>query len=108
MKLFEVAGNDVGTIRSFLAVKQGEGAKVVPFAALKGYLENIGISTPDGLIAVKNEIDSAGDVIKDIDDSGNVHIRGSGDTADQDNPLDSQGGSMIDQMAKSGAKDAFK
>jgi hypothetical protein len=108
MKLFEVASNDVGTVRSFLAVKQGEGAKVVPFAALKSYLENIGISTPDGLIAVKNEIDPAGDVIKDIDDNGNVRIRGASDTNDQDAPLDTRGGSMIDQMAKSGARDAFK
>lgn len=107
MRLFEVADNDVGSVRSYLAVKQGEGASQVPFAALKRPLEQLGISTPDGLIAVKNEIDPAGDVIKDIDDNGTIHLRSSRDKNPQDDPM-SQGGSMINAMAKSGAKDAFK
>ena len=73
MRLFEV---DQGSARDVLAVLQGlankEGqASELPFPVVMNVLKpfGLGISSPDGLIALKNKVDPAGDVF-DISDDG--------------------------------------
>lgn len=113
MRLFEVL--DLGSIRSVLAVKQGEANKAgpakqgipstIPFAALKSFLEPLGINSPDGLIALKNKVDPAGDVIADIDDDGNITLKTNVKNPNQtDSQQQSGGGPAVDAMASSNAK----
>lgn len=73
MRLFEV---DQGSARDVLAVLQGLADKAgqtseLPFPVVKNILRpfSLGISTPDGLIALKNAVDPAGDVF-DVSDDG--------------------------------------
>lgn len=108
MRLFEV---DLGSARDVLAVFQGlankEGqASELPFPVVMNILRPfaLGISTPDGLIALKNEVDPAGDVIKDILDNGTVVLKTNKESNVQDRPMDQPTGGSLDQMAKSGAK----
>ena len=79
MRLFEV---DLGSARDVLAVLQGQAnrehqSSILPFPTVMKLLQpyGLGINTPDGLIALKNEVDPAGDVIQDIDDQGNVTLK---------------------------------
>lgn len=108
MRLFEV---DLGSARDVLAVFQGlankEGqSSELPFPVVMNILRPfaLGISTPDGLIALKNKVDPAGDVIKDVLDNGTVVLKTDAESNVQDQPLNVPTGSSIDQMAKSGAK----
>lgn len=108
MRLFEV---DLGSARDVLAVFQGlankEGqASELPFPVVMNILRPfaLGISTPDGLIALKNKVDPAGDVIKDILDNGTVILKTDQESNLQDKPLDVPTGTTVDKMAKSGAK----
>lgn len=73
MRLFEV---DIGSARDVLAVLQGlankEGqSSELPFPVVMNILRpfGLGISSPDGIIALKNKIDPAGDVF-DVSDDG--------------------------------------
>lgn len=112
MRLFELF--DIGSIRSVLAVKQGEADKAgpakqgipstIPFAALKSYLEPLGINSPDGLIALKNKVDPAGDVIADIDKDGNITLKTKIQNPNQDKAQQTGGGPAVDAMASSNAK----
>ena len=79
MRLFEV---DLGSARDVLTVLQGlanqEGqASELPFPVVMNVLRpfGLGISTPDGLIALKNQVDPGGDVISDILDNGTVVLK---------------------------------
>ena len=79
MRLFEV---DLGSARDVLAVLQGQAnragqSSTLPFAVVIKLIQpfGLGISSPDGLIALKNKVDPAGDVIQDIDDQGNVKYK---------------------------------
>jgi hypothetical protein len=108
MRLFEV---DLGSARDVLAVFQGlankEGqSSELPFPVVMNILRPfaLGISTPDGLIALKNNVDPAGDVIKDVLDNGTVVLKTDKESNVQDRPMDQPTGSSIDQMAKSGSK----
>jgi hypothetical protein len=61
----------------------------------------LGISTPDGLVALKNAVDPNGDVIKDVTDNGTVVLNTKVQGADQetgDEPGKSAGPS-VDAMA---------
>lgn len=108
MKLFEV---DLGAARDVLAVLQGLADKqrqpsALPFPVVMNILKpfGLGISTPDALIALKNQVDPAGDVIKDILDNGTV-ILNTKTPSQTDQPANKQNtGPSIDQMASQGAK----
>jgi hypothetical protein len=106
MRLFEV---DLGSARDVLAVLQGQAnregqSSTIPFSAVIRLLApyDLGINTPDGLIALKNAVDPAGDVIQDIDDNGNV-ILNTGE-ANPNQPQEPTGSPAVDAMASSNAK----
>ena len=106
MRLFEV---DLGSARDVLAVLQGQAnsagqSSTIPFSAVIRLLApyDLGINTPDGLIALKNAVDPAGDVIQDIDDQGNV-ILNTGE-AKPNQPQEPAGSPAVDAMASSNAK----
>ncbi len=108
MRLFEV---DLGSARDVLAVFQGlankEGqSSELPFPVVMNILRPfaLGISTPDGLIALKNKVDPAGDVIKDILDNGTVVLKTNKESNVQDQPMNQPKGPSVDKMAKSASK----
>lgn len=105
MRLFEV---DLGSARDVLAVFQGLANKQgqpseLPFPAVMNMIRpfGLGISTPDGLIALKNEVDPTGDVIQDILDNGTVVLNTTVPSDAQDPAIKKSTGSSVDQMAKS-------
>lgn len=105
MKLFEV---DLGSARDILAVLKGQADKknqpsTIPFPVIMNLLKRLGlgISTPDGLIALKNKIDPAGDVIADILDSGAVVLNTKAKNPNQDSSTKQTKGPSIDAMAAS-------
>lgn len=109
MRLYEV---DLGSARDVLAVMQGladkEGqSSKLPFPVVMNILKpfSLGINTPDALIALKNAVDPNGDVIKDIDDKGNVTLN----TKVEEPAEPGQGqktptGPSVDKMAAANAK----
>lgn len=108
MRLFEV---DIGAARDVLAVFQGladknDRPKTIEFRAVMDLIKNfhLGISTPDGLIALKNKIDPQGDVIKDITDSGDIILNTKKQDPSQEKSPKQPTGSSVDAMAQSGAK----
>ena len=109
MRLFEV---DLGSARDVLAVMQGladknQKASQLPFPVVMNVLRpfGLGISTPDGLIALKNAVDPSGDVIKDIDDKGNVTLNTQVQSpTDQASEPGKSAGPSVDAMAARGAK----
>lgn len=114
MRLFEV---DQGGSREVLAVLQGlankpghEQASELPWPVVQNILRPfaLGISTPDGLIALKNQIDPQGDIIKDIKDNGTVVLNTDvQDPNDQSQEPAQSSGPTVDQMAAHNAKTAF-
>jgi len=108
MRLFEV---DQGSARDVLAVLQGlankEGqSSELPFPTVMKILRpfNLGISTPDGLIALKNAVDSAGDVIQDIQDNGTVILKTNQASKLKPDQTPRQDGPSVDRMAASASK----
>ena len=109
MRLFEV---DLGSARDVLAVLQGQANKsdrpsTLPFAAVMNILKpyGLGISTPDGLIALKNAVDPAGDVIADVLDDGTVLLKTNAQNPNQDQAQQpASGSSSLDAMASRNAK----
>jgi len=107
MKLFEV---DQGSAREVLAVLKGlsdkpghEQSAGIPFPAVLNILRpfGLGIATPDGLIALKNNIDPNGAVIKDVMSDGTLILNTEiTDPRDQQQSQASSGPS-VDQMAHS-------
>jgi hypothetical protein len=108
MRLFEVL--DLGSIRSILAVKQGQANSgqqysQIPFTSLRDELAELGISTIDGLVALKNQVDPTGDVIKDIDtDTGIVTLNTQAQAPGGQETPQKAAGPSVDKMAASGAK----
>lgn len=107
MRLFEV---DLGSARSVLAVLQGianndKHSSELSFPVVMNVLRpfGLGISTPDGLIALKDEIDPAGDVIRDILDNGTVILNTNKTSSIKKDPERSPSAD-IDSLAKQGAK----
>jgi hypothetical protein len=115
MRLFEV---DAGGARQVLAVLQGlankpgkEQAGELPWHTVKGFLDRfaLGISTPDGLIALKNQIDPNGDVIQDVKDDGTLVLNTQFQNPNDEPQLDvPKGGPTVDKMASRNAKSAIK
>jgi hypothetical protein len=108
MRLFEV---DLGSARDVLAVIQGQAdrqraSSTIPFAAVMNMLRPyaLGINTPDGLIALKNKVDPAGDVIADVLDNGDVVLNTQASNPAQDTAVKQSSSPTVDKMAKSGAK----
>ena len=108
MRLFEV---DLGSARDVLAVLQGQAnrqgqASTLPFATVMKLIKpfGLGISTPDGLIALKNQVDPAGDVIADILDNGSVVLNTNQPNQNQDPAQKQSAGPAVDAMASSNAK----
>lgn len=109
MRLFEV---DLGSARDVLAVLQGlankEGqSSELPFPVVMNMLKpfGLGISTPDGLIALKNKVDPNGDVIQDVLDNGTVILNTKVPSQDKDAQPKKATGPSVDKMASSNAKD---
>lgn len=114
MRLFEV---DQGGAREVLAVLQGLANKPgsqqpgeIPWPAVQNLLKQfaLGISTPDGLIALKNQVDPEGDVIQDIKNDGTVVLN-----TQLQNPNDQpkavpSSSTSVSKMASHNAKNAFK
>lgn len=108
MKLFEV---DAGIARDILAVLQGEANKKgktleLPFPIIKNLLkgDDLGISTPEALIQLKNQFDAAGDVIQDILPDGTVIVKTKTASQLKQAPVQRTAGPSVEKMAKSGAK----
>lgn len=109
MRLFEV---DQGSVRDVLAVlkglaDKGQKSSTLPFPTVMNILRpfGLGISTPDGLIALKNKVDPNGAVIKDIKDDGSITLNTSAENPnDQDQKPEEPTGPDVDAMAKRGAK----
>lgn len=113
MRLFEV---DQGSARDVLAVMQGladqEGQESqLPFPVVMNILRpfGLGVSTPDGLIALKNAVDPNGDVIKDVSDEGtvtlNTKVQGANSPEQQGAASgNAGGGSTVDKMAAANSK----
>jgi hypothetical protein len=108
MRLYEV---DLGSARDILAVLQGQAdragqSSTLPFAVVMKLIRpfGFGISTPDGLIALKNKVDPAGDVIADILDNGSVILNTKQSNPNQDQAQQPAGSPAVDAMASSNAK----
>ena len=110
MRLFEV---DQGSARDVLAVLQGlankEGqASELPFPVVMNMLKpfGLGISSPDGLIALKNEVDPAGDVFDISDDGkGTVVLNTRVKDPEQQQAMKKPVGPSVDKMASANSKD---
>ena len=108
MRLFEV---DMGSARDVLAVLQGQAnragqSSTLPFATVMNLIKsfNLGISTPDGLIALKNAVDPAGDVISDVLDNGTVILKTKSENPNKDQAPKTPAGPSVEKMAASNAK----
>jgi len=109
MRLFEV---DLGSARDVLAVLQGQANRAdqpssLPFPVVMNILKpyGLGISTPDGLIALKNAVDPAGAVISDILDDGTVLLKTKTENPNKDKAAQAGGtSSTVDAMASRNAK----
>jgi hypothetical protein len=117
MRLFEV---DLGSVRDVMAVMQGLANKQgqsseLPWPVVQNILKpfNLGISTPDALIALKNSVDPQGDVIQDITDDGTIILNTkvkdpNADQGDTATPKAGKGGPSLDSMASHAAKEVTK
>jgi len=112
MRLFEV---DQGSARDVLAVLQGQAnrqgqSSELPFPVVMNILKplGLGISTPDGLRALKNSLDPAGDVIADILDNGTVVLNTKTASNQKPDAAQTPAGPSVDQMASRNAKTAIK
>lgn len=112
MKLFELAGPE--DARTVMAVIRGLANKKnmpseIPFVAFKKYIrgDEMGIGTPEALVAFKNAVDPTGDVIKDILDNGTVVLNTKVQGQTQNQTPQSGASPTVDQMASSAAKKAI-
>jgi len=108
MKLFEV---DLGSARDVLAVLQGMADKdrqssEIPFKSVINLLRpfGLGISTPDALIGLKNQVDPQCDVIKDILDDGTVVLNTKTASQVKPEPVEKGPSPTLDKMASRAAK----
>lgn len=108
MRLFEF---DPGSARDILAVFKGQSddklqQATLPFNMVMNLIEplHLGINTPDGLRALKNKIDPAGDTIADVLDSGAVILNTKKKNQNKDPSIKQGVGPSVDAMASSNAK----
>lgn len=105
IELFEDPTYDVGSLRSALAVRQGQieksgGSKELPLAIIKDIARDLGFSITDvdTLKQFKDKIDPTGDVF-DITDKGTIMFKGQ----QPQQPM-AKSGPSVDAMASSNAK----
>lgn len=103
MRLFEVDSGAANTVFSVLRgmANSADQPSEIPFSAVVNMLApyGLGISTPSGLAALKNQIDPDGEIIKDVLDDGTV-ILNTSNGSDRVEPVDTgRGGSSVDSMA---------
>jgi len=108
MRLFEV---DVGSVRTVLTVLQRQASKPgaigeVPYAVVMRIADQFDLplgglqsDRQQMMIALKNAVDPAGDVIKDIKPDGTLVLNKPNEPADVG--MGNAGGPSVDQMAKS-------
>jgi hypothetical protein len=109
MKLYEV---DQGSVRDVLAVLQGlankdNASSSLPFPTVMNILKPfaLGISTPDGLIALKNAVDPQGDVFDVSDDGkGTLILNTNNKKPEQQVAPKKATGPSVDKMASANAK----
>ena len=109
MRLYEV---DLGSARDILAVLQGQAdragqSSTLPFAVVMKLIRpfGFGISSPDGLIALKNKVDPAGDVFDISDDGkGTVILNTRVKDPQQQQALKKPTGPSVDKMASANSK----
>lgn len=106
VELFEDPTYDVGSLRSALAVRQGQArksgqSKELPLSVIKDIARDLGISITDldTLKQFKDKIDPAGDVF-DITNQGSILLK----NPDKLAHLTKGGGPSVDAMASSNAK----
>ncbi len=104
-ELFEDPNYDIGSLRSALAVRQGQsekngGSKQLPLAVIKDIARDLGFSITDmdTLKQFKDKIDPTGDVF-DITDQGTILFKNPNQQA-----MAKGGGPSVDAMASSNAK----
>lgn len=105
-ELLEDPSYDVGSLRSALAVRQGQAkksgqGKELPFAVVKDIARDLGFSITDldTLKLFKDKIDPTGDVF-DISDKGSIILN----KPEALQTLAKGGGPSVDAMASSNAK----
>ena len=111
MRLLEV---DLGSARDVLAVFQGQAnragqSSTLPFATVMKLIRpfSLGISSPEGLIALKNAVDPTGDVIQDILDDGSVVLNTRKPSQDKDQTPVPGKSPTVDAMASKAANKAL-
>jgi len=111
MKLFEVdqgSARDVLAVLKGLANKPGQKQSVeLPLPTVLNIIRpfGLGIATPDGLIALKNNVDPQGSVIKAVKPDGTVVLNTTVQDPDDQEQKPAQGsGPTVDQMASSNSK----
>jgi hypothetical protein len=106
MRLFEVASpqdvNGIMNVVKGLADRLGQNAKI-PFAAFKRYIngDEIGVGTPEALIALKNSIDTTGDTLFDVDATTGVVTLNTKKKDTAQAAANKPTGPTVDQMASS-------
>ena len=110
MRLYEF---DLGSARDVLAVLQGQANRPGPSGSgqtatlrldtVKQLLKPFGmaINTPDALIALKNAVDPAGDVISDVLDDGTLILKTNTQNPNKDQQMPKDGSTSVDKMASS-------
>lgn len=109
MRLFEI---DQGSARDVLLVFKGlanrkDQSSELPFRTVLNLIKpfGLGISTPDGLISLKNDVDPDGNVIKDILDDGTVVLTTTASSGLTPKEPTKSSTPTVDQMASHAAKD---
>lgn len=112
MKLFEIS--DLGGARSVLSVLQGQAnvkkiPSEIPFQSFKNLIngDDIGVGTPNALIALKDKLDPTGDVIQDILDNGTIVLNTTAKSQTKDQTPVPGSSPSVDKMASSAAKQAI-
>jgi hypothetical protein len=104
MKLFEVASpgdvNGIMNVVKGLSDRLGQNSKI-PFAAFKKYIngDEIGVGTPEALIALKNQIDGTGDTLFDVDATTGVVTLNTKKKDPAQQAANKPTGPTVDQMA---------
>ena len=115
MRLFEIAGAE--DARSVMAVIQGLAndervPSTLPFSVFKKYIngDEIGIGTPDAVVAFKNTADPTGDIIGNVDtETGTVELNTkTKDSSVKFGDQETGGSPTVDQMASSAAAKNLK
>lgn len=110
MRLFEIDSSYYPDFaRTWLSVLQGQADKQgksseIQFDVIKNAMGNLGITTPDALIRLKDIIDPAGDTIARIENDGTVILNTKKPSDVKSTPIPTGNSKTVDQMASRAAK----